>query len=144
MNNIIQRSERRRSHNRIAAIMIHTSRYSFKGQARLAKDTGVSKATICRLVNGKTRPSYGLAYKVTRALEKDLKRALDLREVFSADGKYPTGYVCTLVGCSGCLPDRSHDERDEQRDEWADLQGAWSGDNQELQKEECPIRGEVK
>lgn len=124
MGNLQQRSERRRSHNRIAAIMIHTDRYSFKGRSRLARDAGVSKSAISRLLNGTTRPTYRVVDRVIRALEREMGRSLDFREVISQDGNYATAWVCRLMGCAGCLPE--HAKQDSRIEP-----GMWSGDNQE-------------
>lgn len=44
-----------RVHNRIAAVMAHTSRYAFKSESRLAADAGVSKSALNRLINGLQR-----------------------------------------------------------------------------------------
>lgn len=91
-------------HNRIAAIMLHGSRYSQYPTSRLAADMGVSKSTISHLRHGRVNPLYNTAAKVVKCLERDLGQSLDVREVFSEDGSYPTPHVCALVGCRGCLP----------------------------------------
>jgi transcriptional regulator with XRE-family HTH domain len=96
-------------HNRIQALMVHTSRYAFQGRARLAADVGCSRSTISRLLNGDSDPSFRLVRAVTTALEKHLHRPLDPRELLSPDGTYPTASGCELAGCSGCLPDEAYD-----------------------------------
>ena len=55
-------------HNRVQMLMVHTTRYAFEGQARLAQDAGVSRSTISRLISGQAAPSLRLAEAVTRAL----------------------------------------------------------------------------
>jgi hypothetical protein len=116
-----------RVQNRILAIVAHTTRYAFKGQARLAADAGVSEATISRLVNGCSHPSYRLVYAVTRALEKAVGRPLSPDEIVSYGGSYPTPSVCLLVGCPGCLPDEAYDEDERLRPEFLGVgPGQWS------------------
>ena len=91
-------------HNRLAAIMLHGSRYSRYPTAHLAADMGVSKSTISHLRHGRVNPLYNTVAKVVKCLERDLGQSLDPREVFSEDGAYPTPLVCALVSCPGCLP----------------------------------------
>ena len=113
-------------HNRLIALMAHTRRYAFKSESRLARDAGVSKSAVCRLINGHSSPSYTLVVALTRALEKQLCRVLDPREVVSTDGRYPTASVCALCGCKGCLPDAAYDEDNRLRPEYRHLQpGRW-------------------
>lgn len=90
------------THNRVAQLMAHTTRYAFKSETRLARDAGVSKSAVSRLVQGHTSPSFALVTAITRALEKALGVPLDPREVVSTDGTYPTSSVCDLVGCRRC------------------------------------------
>jgi transcriptional regulator with XRE-family HTH domain len=90
--------------NRIRAFLEHSTRYAFRGPARLARECGVSEATICRLLTGYGSPSYAVLVKITRVFEKEFKRSIDPREIASLDGRYPTPTVCELVGCKGCTP----------------------------------------
>ena len=90
------------THNRVIELMAHTTRYAFKSETRLARDAGVSKSAVSRLVQGHTSPSFALVTALTRALEKALGLPLDPREVVSTDGTYPTPSVCDLVGCRKC------------------------------------------
>jgi len=99
----------RKSSNRLHVVLAHTSRYAFEPQARLARDVGVSRSTISRLMNGQSRPSFDLVRRITAALEKALDRPLDPRELFSPDGTYPTSSGCLLCGCHGCMPDEAYD-----------------------------------
>ncbi len=96
------------THNRVAQMMAHTTRYAFKSETRLARDAGVSKSAVSRLVQGHTSPSFALVTAITRALEKALGVPLDPREVVSTDGTYPTPSVCDLVGCRRCALHEVH------------------------------------
>lgn len=114
-------------HNRIVAAMIHTSRYAFKGKARLAADCGVAPSTVCRFILGQCSPSFSLVAAVTAALEKQLGQAIDPRELVSRNGTYPTPSICALCGCKGCLPDEAYDEDDRIKPEYRHLKsGQWT------------------
>lgn len=87
--------------------MVHVNWYLFAPVARLARDAGVSHSALSRVLSGKAAPSFALAWKVARAIEKRLGAALpggrlDPRELFSVDGTYPTPSACELAGCPGC------------------------------------------
>jgi hypothetical protein len=113
-------------HNRIFAVMMHTTRYAFKSKARLALDCDVAPSTICRLILGQCSPSFALTSVVTRALEQQLKKTIDPRELVSLDGTYPTPSVCQLCGCKGCLPDEAYDGNNRLKPEYKDVQpGQW-------------------
>jgi len=114
-------------HNRVQIVMIHTSRYAFQGQARLAADAGVSRSTISRLLSGKISPTYRLAQAVTAALAQHLKRPLQPGEVFSPTGEYDECSGCALSGCNGCLPEDAYDSRGNLRPAWKNAHpGDWS------------------
>jgi DNA-binding XRE family transcriptional regulator len=119
---------RTRVYNRVGIALMHSTRYAFSGQARLAADAGVSRSTISRLVNGRTSPSFALVQAVTRALERDLGRRLDPRELFSPDGTYPTRSGCAAFGCvSGCFPEEAYDRHGNLRPAFQNLRpGDWS------------------
>lgn len=89
-------------HNRIGRLMEHIPWYSICGQARLARDAGVSRAALSRLLSRQASPSFATVMSITKALERRLGRPLDPRELVSLDGSYPTASVCTLAGCRGC------------------------------------------
>lgn len=113
--------------NRIFAVMMHTTRYAFKAQARLAADCQVSPSTISRLLTGFSSPSFVLVDTVTKALEKQLKFSLDPRELISVDGDFPTRFTCSLCHCTGCLPYEAWDENDLLRPEYMDVRpGEWT------------------
>jgi len=119
-------------HNRVAAIMAHTLRYAFKGRSRLAVDCGISKSAISRLLNGRSKPTLHVVLRVTDALERELGRSLNVREIFSETGNYPTTFVCSLVGCPGCLPAQAVTE-DGPTPRYRGMEpGFWTGDVYEL------------
>jgi DNA-binding phage protein len=122
-------------HNRVAAIMLHTSRYAFRGPSRLARDSGVSRSTICRLIHGRVTPLYSTISRVVKCFEAALGHPLNLNEVFSETGKYPTRSVCDLLGCGGCLPDWMYDDAGSRRPVTLDREpGGWTGDTTELER----------
>jgi hypothetical protein len=123
-------STHRTTHNRIAAVMIHTSRYAFEGQARLAADAGVSRSAVSRALGGLSALSLPVLLAITKALEKETGRRIDLRDIVSEDGSYPTPFICAAVGCAGCLPEQVFDDDGRRRPEYAAIKpGQWSGDN---------------
>ncbi len=118
---------RPRLHNRVQTVMVHISRYSFQGRARLAADVGVSRSTISRLINGQTSSSHALVQAVTDALSVGLKRPLAPRDLFSLDGCYPERSGCRLCSCNGCLPESAFDVHGRRRVEWLNASsGDWS------------------
>lgn len=119
---------RRPLHNRVGAIMLHIPWYTFRGQVRLARDVGISRSTICRMLSGRSAPSYPVMAGVVAALSRRLNRPLELGEVFSPDGAFPTGSVCSLCGCGGCLPAQAYDPKEDTlRPEYRDVRsGAWA------------------
>lgn len=118
-----------RFHNRVGAIMLHINRYCSRGTSRLAADIGVAKSTISHLVHGQTIPLYSTANRVVKALSFQLGFDLDPDEVFSEDGKYPTPFVCKLVGCRGCLPVTMFEAEGDRKAEFRGFKpGTWSGD----------------
>lgn len=128
MMNTTNKSAELRCHNRIAAIMAHTSRYSFRGTSRLASDAKVAKSTICHLVHGKSSPLYKTLERIVASLEYQLARRLSVREVVSVDGSYPTASVCKLVGCPGCLPEYAFSPDGSVKAEWQHVHpGEWTG-----------------
>ena len=90
--------------NRFAEAMIHTSRYSIAGKARLAQDCGLSKMSVIRLLAGNHNPSYRVVHRVIAALEKELGRPLDARDLISYTRREWERSICEVCGCSGCLP----------------------------------------
>lgn len=132
--------------HRINEIMLHTVRYAFEGQARLAEDVGVSRSTVSRLLGGRRQPTYELARRIVAALDAALEDRppgappLDAREVFSPDGTYPTPSACDLCGCDGCLPDAYYDRHGSLRPEYRSARpGDWSVSP--LQRADSPAEG---
>ncbi|MGI4791063.1 MAG: hypothetical protein ACRYFS_19730 [Janthinobacterium lividum] len=127
-------------HNRVRILLVHIPFLSIRGQARLAADIASSPSAISRLVTGRVNPSYRLARAVTDALERRLGRPLDIREVFSLDGTYPTQSGCALCRCRGCLPASAWGMDSVLKPEWQDAQpGDWSlaiPSRKEIEKEE--------
>lgn len=114
-------------HNRIFEVMMHTTRYAFKAQARLAADCGVAPSTICRLITGQCSPSFAVMATITKALEQQLNKTIDPREIVSLDESFPTASTCELCGCRGCLPDEAYDEHDRLRPAYRGIQpGQWT------------------
>lgn len=114
-------------HNRILALMAHTTRYAFQGETRLASDAGVSKSAVSRLLTGQSSPSFALVVALTKALEKRMGRSLDPRDLISLDGSYPTATACELAGCKGCLPAEAYDEQNRLKPEYKDVKpGQWA------------------
>lgn len=114
--------------------MAHSSRYSFRGTSRLAKDAGVAKSTICQLRHGRSNPFYVTLQRVIGQLEFQLARRLRTREVVSEDGTYPTKFVCKLVGCPGCIPEEAFLPDGTMKNEWKQvLPGQWTGDVAEFE-----------
>ncbi len=93
----------RRMKNRLKAILCHIPRYSCRGLDRLAADSGVSRYSLKRFMEG-AQPDYGLLTKVSEALNRELGYALDVREiaVFTHEA-FQTPCPCALFGCA-CIP----------------------------------------
>jgi transcriptional regulator with XRE-family HTH domain len=122
-----QRTGPTNSTNRVREILWHIPWYGFKTQARLAQDSGISPAAVSRLLRGESQPSLAVAMRLTRALSRRLGRPLDVSEVFSLDGSYPTPSVCHLTGCRNCLPPTFYDDQEEIRPDFRDIKaGEWS------------------
>ncbi|BCM94546.1 hypothetical protein IAD21_06453 (plasmid) [Abditibacteriota bacterium] len=86
-------------HHRVREIAFHIPWYGFKTQARLAHDTQVVPSTISRLLRGKELPSLLVALRLTQTLSQRVGYPLDVREVFSLDGSYPTPSVQSRQRC---------------------------------------------
>lgn len=113
--------------NRLAILMAHTARYAFEPQARLARDVGVSRSTISRIVAGKSAPSLPLALRITACLEDALHRPVDARDVFAGDGRFKTRSGCAVAGCGGCMPEAAYDRHGRLRSVFRHLRpGDWT------------------
>ena len=112
--------------NRINAVIEHIPWYGFRTQVRLAHDSQVSEAAISRLLRGESQPSLVVALQVTQAIARRLQRHIDVCELFSLDGSFPTASVCALVGCRNCLPECFYDERENLKPQFRDARpGQW-------------------
>lgn len=96
--------------NRVSDLMAHTRRYAFKGVRRLAQDARVSPSAVSRLINGKMNPSFLMVARITDALERELGRRIDPRDLVAESARYLTRHACDLAGCRGCLPEAATDE----------------------------------
>jgi len=115
-----------RPQNRLRQIVWHIPWYGFRTQARLAQDSGVSPSAISRIMRGKAQPTLPVAQRLTDALSRRLNLLIDLRDVFSPDGTYPTPSVCHLTRCPSCLPPTAYDETDNLRPEFQSSRaGQW-------------------
>lgn len=126
----------KKNHNRVAAIMSHTSRYSCFPTSRLAADSGVAKSTISHLIHGRSNPLYSTVAGVVKCLEEQLGASLDVRQVFSEDGSYPTRAVCKLCQCPGCTPAIVYGSDSFRKPAFAEFEpGNWTGDTCEFASE---------
>ena len=92
-------------HNRLYPVMIHLKPYMFfGGYTKLARVVGVSPKAIGRIIRGQRIPSYPIAIKIAEAIEKELGKSVDPRELFSLAHKYPTESTCELTGCKYFCP----------------------------------------
>ena len=82
--------------------MVHVNGYLLTPVTSLARDAGVSHSALSRVLSGQAAPSFSLACKVARALERRLGAVpgrtwpgghLDPCELFSLDGTRPTASV---------------------------------------------------
>lgn len=96
--------------NRVGDVMAHTTRYAFKGVARLARDAGVSPSAVSRLINGRMNPSFLMVARVADALEREVGRPIDPRDLVAESGRFRTRFACDLTACRGCLPESATDE----------------------------------
>lgn len=112
--------------NRIRDVMDHTTKYACQGVPRLAKDAGIHRTTLSRVIYGKINPSARTVGRIASALEKALGRPIDPRDLFAENGEFPTRFTCDLVGCRGCLPDVSTDEFGDRKPSYRDVKpGEW-------------------
>ena len=118
---------------RIPDLLMHSKSYAFEGPVRLARDCGCSPSAVHRLIAGRGAPTHNLVCAVTRALEQELGRRIDPRDVVMDEtGEWLTPNVCELVGCldhgyGGCYPEYAYDEQDNLRPEFEAVRpGYWS------------------
>jgi transcriptional regulator with XRE-family HTH domain len=107
--------------------MEHIQDYYIEGASHFAKDAGISRSALSRLMRGESSPSYALVCALTKALEQKLGHRIDPRELISVDGTFLTPSICELVLCNGCLPDCLYDEEDNVKPEYRHIRsGQWS------------------
>ena len=107
--------------------MVHIKCYESQGPGRLARDAGVARSTVTRFLRGESSPSIFMVLALLKAIEQQIGREIDLRELISLDGTYPTQSVCELMGCTGCLPPGAHDQDGATRPAYQGMKGGdWS------------------
>ena len=118
---------RQRFRNRIRAVMTHINYLSFEGQARLAKEAGISPSAVSRLVRGESNPSFAHVLSLLKVFEKHLGKRIDPRDLLTMDGQYPTPSVCELCGCRGCLPEQFYNLDGTMKEQFKHIKsGEWS------------------
>jgi len=112
--------------NRISDLMDHTTRYSIDGVLRLAEDTGLSRKSLYRVLRSEVNPSFFMVARIATALERELKRPIDPRDLLAEHGEFLTRFACDLSGCRGCLPEVATDEFGDRKKAFAEIEaGAW-------------------
>jgi transcriptional regulator with XRE-family HTH domain len=112
--------------NRFADVMAHHNQFAFKGVSRLAHEAGVSPSSLSRLINGRMNPSFLMVARLTDALEHQFGFHIDPRDLVAENGRFPTRFTCSLVGCKGCLPERARDEFGATKQAYTDITpGHW-------------------
>lgn len=107
--------------------MEHIQDYYIEGASRFAKDAGISRSALSRLMRGESSPSYALVCALTKALERKLGCRIDPRDLISVDGTFLTPSVCELALCNGCLPDCLYDQKDSVKSQYRHIRsGRWS------------------
>lgn len=107
--------------------MSHINYLSFEGQARLAREAGVSQSALSRLIRGESSPSFAYVLAILRVFEKHLGKRIDPRDLLNMDGNYPTPSVCDLCNCRGCLPEQFYDAHEKIKEEYKGVKpGEWS------------------
>ena len=120
-------------YNRLLGVMEHIQDYYFEGASHLAKDAGISRAALSRLINGRSSPSYALVCALTKAIEKKVGHHIDPRDLISLDRDYLTPSLCEVTLCDGCLPDCIYDDNGDLKAEYRHLRsGQWSRENSAL------------
>lgn len=106
--------------------MQHIDYFSSRGLSRLAREAGIGKATLSRLLAGLNEPHFSTVASVVTALEARLGRSIDPREVVRNDLDFPRT-PCEICGCRGCLPAEFFTAADELRPEFRDVApGTWT------------------
>lgn len=106
--------------SRLADVLAHTKRYSFKAPSRLSQDAGIHVASIFRVLKGGGNPSFLTVTRITEAIERELGFRIDPRDLIAEGGRFPTPYCCDVTGSKPSLPDVAFDE-------FGDLKAAFAG-----------------
>lgn len=96
--------------NRFADVLDHTDKFAFSGRSRIAREVGVCRSTITRVLNHQVNPSFALVARITAAIEKEMGFRIDPRDLIAEEGQFLTRSVCDLMACPGCLPENALDE----------------------------------
>lgn len=92
--------------SRLADAMIHVPIYACNGSPRLAKEAGVDRSTVTRLLRSELNPSFAMVARLTEAIENKIGQRIDPRDLFAESGRFLTPHICDLFpSCNGCLPD---------------------------------------
>ena len=122
-------------YTQLAAVMQHIPEYQFRGLSRLARDAGLGKATVSRLLAGKHEPSYTTVIRLTEAIERRLGHPVDPRDLVREDLSFPHS-ACELCGCRGCIPAEAYDADEEVVPEFRGVKsGTWNAELVEKAKE---------
>src|SRR5436190_13643119 len=96
--------------NRFVAVLAHVDSYQGRYAGRLAKETGIKRDTLRRILMGKREPEHLSALSVWQAICRATGRDIPLNElIVSADEEFPTKYPCDLFNCR-CYPPWAHDK----------------------------------
>jgi transcriptional regulator with XRE-family HTH domain len=72
--------------NRVPELFAQVEEYWFHGpQTKLARDAGVSKSQISRILHSQPNPSYYCICRIVTVLEQKLGVKLDPREVYQVE-----------------------------------------------------------
>jgi transcriptional regulator with XRE-family HTH domain len=86
----------RRNHNRIAEILTHLTKSSVEEEIRLAREAGISRANLSRIMRGHHAPTFAVMLAITEALERRAGHPIDPRDILNLDGLYPTPSIEVL------------------------------------------------
>jgi hypothetical protein len=79
-----------------------------------------------RLIHAQCNPSYRTVHRVLEAIELGLGRPVYSSDIISYSGYWPTS-ICSVCGCSGCLPERAYIDDGSLRPEFQGLKPrTWS------------------
>lgn len=106
--------------SRLADVLAHTKRYSFKAPSRLSQDAGVHPASVFRILRGGGNPSFLTVTRITEAIERELGFRIDPRDLIAEGGRFPTPFCCDVTRSQPSLPDSAYDE-------FGDLKPAFAG-----------------